>query len=62
MCCMLLGWVVPLSVKRRMYQREVGVDMLKSLLAEVSSVSPSSEQITLSVSLMVKVTTLLEQI
>ena len=59
---MLLGWVVPLSVKRRMYQREVGVDMSKSLLAEVSSVSPSSEQITLSVSLMVKVTTLLEQI
>ena len=34
-------------VKRRMYQRKVDVDMLnalKSVLADVSSVSPSSEQ------------------
>ena len=33
--------------KRRMYQRKVDVDMLnvvKSVLADVSSVSPSSEQ------------------
>ena len=35
------------SVKRTMYQRKVGVDMLnavKSVLADFSSVSPSSEQ------------------
>ena len=36
-----------MAVKRRMYQRKVDVDMLnavKSVLADVSSVSPSSEQ------------------
>ena len=36
-----------IHLRRRMYQREVDVDMLnavKSLLADVSSVSPSSEQ------------------
>ena len=36
-----------MAVKRRMYQRKVGVDMLnavKSVLADVSSVRPSSEQ------------------
>ena len=36
-----------MAVKRTMYQRKVDVDMLnavKSLLADVSSVSPSSEQ------------------
>ena len=36
-----------MAVKRTMYQREVDVDMLntvKSALADVSSVSPSSEQ------------------
>ena len=35
------------SVKRTMYQRKVGVDMLnavKSVLADFSSVSPSSEK------------------
>ena len=35
------------SVKRTMYQRKVDVDMLnavKSVLADVSNVSPSSEQ------------------
>ena len=35
------------TAKRRMYQRDVDVDMLnavKNLLADVSSVSPSSEQ------------------
>ena len=38
---------VGVAVKRRMYQRKVDVDMLnaiKSVLADVSSVSPSSEQ------------------
>ena len=38
---------VGVTVKRRMYKREVGVDVLsavKSLLADVSSVSPSSKQ------------------
>ena len=38
---------VPSWSKRTMYQREVDVDMLnavKSMLADVSSVSPSSEQ------------------
>ena len=38
------------AVKRTMYQRKVDVDMLnatKSVLADVSSVSPSSEQRTL---------------
>ena len=41
---------VGVAVKRTMYQREVDVDMLnvvKSVLADVSSVSPSSEQRTL---------------
>ena len=36
-----------MAVKRTMYQRKVGVDMLnaaKSVLADVSRVSPSSEQ------------------
>ena len=36
-----------MAVKRTMYQRKVDVDMLnavKSVLADVSSVSPSSEQ------------------
>ena len=38
---------VGVAVKRTMYQRKVDVDMLnavKSVLADVSSVSPSSEQ------------------
>ena len=38
---------VGIGVKRTMYQRQVDVDMLnavKSVLADVSSVSPSSEQ------------------
>ena len=38
---------VGVAVKRRMYQRKIDVDMLdavKSVLANVSSVSPSSEQ------------------
>ena len=38
---------VGVAVKRTMYQRNVDVDMLnavKSVLADVSSVSPSSEQ------------------
>ena len=38
---------VGVAVKRSMYQRKVDVDMLnavKSVLADVSSVSPSSEQ------------------
>ena len=38
-----------MAVKRTMYQRKVDVDMLnavKSVLAEVSSVSPSLEQST----------------
>ena len=40
---------VGVVVKCTMYQRKVDVDMLntvKSVLADVSSVSPSSEQIT----------------
>ena len=39
--------MVGVAVKRTMYQRKVDVDMLnavKSMLADVSSVSPSSEQ------------------
>ena len=38
---------VGVAVKRTMYQREIDVDMLnavKSVLADVSSVSPLSEQ------------------
>ena len=38
---------VGVAVKRTMYQRKVDVDMLdtvKSMLDEVSSISPSSEQ------------------
>ena len=38
---------VDMAVKRTMYQRKVDVDMLnavKSVLADVSSISPSSDQ------------------
>ena len=41
------GPCIGVAVKRTMYQRKVDMDMLnalKSVLASVSSVSPSSEQ------------------